>query len=171
MCHAFVWAAEVPATRQMPGGIFQELSSNCRYCEPVTLLLWPLRWLYGFFPSPHFQNGFTSRQCGIHRRMPCEVMDVRSKRWRTCAASSAPMPAAKKACQAGHALSGLGFPLKTCSAPALLGDTFQPLHHAEHNPHRHEADDEECRPALPNGHFVVHQRANPQEEVPDGRRA
>ena len=47
----------------------------------------------------------------------------------------------------------------------LLCYFLKPLDHAEHNAHCQEAHAEEHAPAGPQRHLVVHQRADPQEEV------
>ena len=50
----------------------------------------------------------------------------------------------------------------------LLGDLLKPFQHAEHDEHGDEADGQEDGPALPNGHLVIHQRTDPEEEVANG---
>lgn len=50
----------------------------------------------------------------------------------------------------------------------LFCNAFKPFDHAEHDTHGNEADHEEYGPAHPYGPLIVHQRANPQEEVAYG---
>ena len=51
---------------------------------------------------------------------------------------------------------------------SLFGYAFEPLDHAEHDCHRNKANHEEYGPAFPKVPSIVHERANPQEEVADG---
>lgn len=50
----------------------------------------------------------------------------------------------------------------------LLCHAFKPFHHAEHDAHRDEADDEEYCPANPDWPCIIHKRANEDKEIADG---
>ena len=51
------------------------------------------------------------------------------------------------------------------SVQMLLCNSFKPFHHAEHNSHRDYAYYCKHSPALPDWPCVVHERADPEEEV------
>ena len=52
---------------------------------------------------------------------------------------------------------------------SLFRHSLQPLHHAEHNGHGDQADEQEHAPALPDVPSVEHDGTNEDEEVADGR--
>ncbi len=51
----------------------------------------------------------------------------------------------------------------------LLGYSFEPLHHGEHDSHGDKANNQENSPAVTDGDRIVHKRAYPQQEVADSR--
>ena len=80
----------------------------------------------------------------------------------------------KRACRGGfqpfRTLS-LVFSVYATALLASFGDLLEPLQHAQHDEHGDEANGQEDAPALPDRHFVIHQRANPKEEVAHSRGA
>ena len=87
---------------------------------------------------------YASRMCGVSAYLLCDSFKKRSPK----------IDERKKECECFR---------------ILFSNTFEPFHHCEHYAHGNKANDKEHRPCLPDGEFVVHQRANPEKQIANGR--
>ena len=68
----------------------------------------------------------------------------------------------------GLGFAGTAMASQHTGREGLLGDSFEPLNHAEHDAHRDETYGKEDCPADPDGPLVVHERSYPEQEVAYG---